>query len=626
MDGRAVGRQVRGMLGTGVPLGDGARRWLESCFGTGLGAVRVHTGPDADGLARYFGADAFTVGADVFFRAGRLNSGRAAGQVLLAHEVAHAVHQAAADPAVGPDRVVEAHSIEEYAADHAAALAVRGQAVPGPVAPARRPSHEAALVVACHSSWEHRMLGECNTDSLDIVAKALQGKKKEDKSGEYLKKLRQYLLLWETDPESVTEEQIKKHMPDLRLLRLKTSGLLVTYGELNTLADYLPEPITLDAQPKKILLPILQSVRQETYNKIGAKWLLDDESSKKNFKGSIANWQWGGFFQLILETKRLNDLTKNVGTNGKDHYYGLLARNACHFAPYSWHRWYQYHMIARDYAKKFWAQEGPWGEHLHHAWLYAGYADHFLQDSFAAGHLINKTMVMQWFVDWVKDKRIAVHDWEQVKLMTAIQQPRLAPQAMYDHSKHWPYLGVVKDPETAQEKTTKSERQEASGLTVASGAETDTVYGNYLAFLANAVVQGSTAVIHDHLNAKSLWVSSTADTEPYQVWGDDTMLTSGDGVRIASKTAQEMSQQAIDNIRATGNDGGITPQKIRDRLPIKVGDTSSGLMDLDVWHATLQRDAYGQLFGSAWARTKYAAVYAAPGRLGKVSVDDNYTN
>ena len=33
--------------------------------------------------------------------------------------------------------------------------------------------------------------------------------------------------------------------------------------------------------------------------------------------------------------------------------------------------------------------------------IYAGYADHFLQDSFAAGHLINKTLVIQWYIEWL---------------------------------------------------------------------------------------------------------------------------------------------------------------------------------------------------------------------------------
>ena len=28
----------------------------------------------------------------------------------------------------------------------------------------------------------------------------------------------------------------------------------------------------------------------------------------------------------------------------------------------------------------------------------AGYADHFLRDSFAAGHLVNKTLLIQWYI------------------------------------------------------------------------------------------------------------------------------------------------------------------------------------------------------------------------------------
>ena len=35
------------------------------------------------------------------------------------------------------------------------------------------------------------------------------------------------------------------------------------------------------------------------------------------------------------------------------------------------------------------------------ALVYAGYADHFLHDSFAAGDLANKTLIMQWYVEWL---------------------------------------------------------------------------------------------------------------------------------------------------------------------------------------------------------------------------------
>ena len=47
--------------------------------------------------------------------------------------------------------------------------------------------------------------------------------------------------------------------------------------------------------------------------------------------------------------------------------------------------------------------DGP--PHLRQALIKNGYADHFLQDSFAAGHLVNKTLVMQWWVEFVNDDK-----------------------------------------------------------------------------------------------------------------------------------------------------------------------------------------------------------------------------
>ena len=37
-----------------------------------------------------------------------------------------------------------------------------------------------------------------------------------------------------------------------------------------------------------------------------------------------------------------------------NHYRGLLARNACHFAPFAWQRWRQAHTAARDLARQAW--------------------------------------------------------------------------------------------------------------------------------------------------------------------------------------------------------------------------------------------------------------------------------
>jgi hypothetical protein len=58
-----------------------------------FGAVRIHTGADADAAARSMYAAAYTVGDDIVFAAGRFQPGTAAGRALLAHELTHVVQQ-----------------------------------------------------------------------------------------------------------------------------------------------------------------------------------------------------------------------------------------------------------------------------------------------------------------------------------------------------------------------------------------------------------------------------------------------------------------------------------------------------------------------------------------------------
>ncbi len=74
------------------PLPGGAGRprdGMEARFGIGLGHVRVHSGPQAEGLNRDLGARAFTQGHDIFFGAGQTPGDNA----LTAHELTHVVQQ-----------------------------------------------------------------------------------------------------------------------------------------------------------------------------------------------------------------------------------------------------------------------------------------------------------------------------------------------------------------------------------------------------------------------------------------------------------------------------------------------------------------------------------------------------
>ena len=87
--------------GTGAPGGDGAplpgpvRERFEPRFGHAFPEVRVHADARAAEMASSLSARAFTVGSHIVFGAGQYRPEEAAGQRLLAHELAHVVQQGA---------------------------------------------------------------------------------------------------------------------------------------------------------------------------------------------------------------------------------------------------------------------------------------------------------------------------------------------------------------------------------------------------------------------------------------------------------------------------------------------------------------------------------------------------
>jgi hypothetical protein len=71
--------------------------------GRDLGAVTLHTGAFADGLARSNNAVALTLAADIYFRTGAWNPASEEGRKLLAHELTH-VAQHRENRALGSSR------------------------------------------------------------------------------------------------------------------------------------------------------------------------------------------------------------------------------------------------------------------------------------------------------------------------------------------------------------------------------------------------------------------------------------------------------------------------------------------------------------------------------------------
>ncbi|WP_380167874.1 DUF4157 domain-containing protein [Jannaschia sp. R86511] len=610
-----AGRRIRARRGQGRRLPDGLLAALERAYRADLRQIRLHEDAEADSLARTLDADAFTSGTDIYLRAGAPRPDSDAGVELLAHEVAHVLQQSA-DPQQSTDRPdpVEPEGwlrAEDEAV--AAARAFTAETLPAGTRRHRaaRPADAGPVVVQRHSSWEHRMLGDVRTADFAAIAAGGEGRK------DYLRRVRDFLLLWSTDPD-VSAASITERFPEIRPLTLRVSGLVVTYGELNTLADYLASPAELDSMPKNLLLPLLQQVRQEGFAWVS--WVLEDQWLDKDlvfggFVGSVADTTGSDTADALWETYRLDGFTTTFGPRGINAYSSLLARNACHFAPHSWYRWEQFYLQARAFAVQAAHATGHRKDRLTNlAWINHGYADHFLHDSFAAGHLVNKTLVMQWYLDWVGTFS-SVPDWDLLQFMTLAHQPDLAGRPLYSAFHDPNRRGEVRDPQTASEHWSLARRTAVSGVR-ADGSPLGSSYKRWLAFLSVGVVQLASNTVHDHFNSSSLWVSSEDHPQAFQLYGDNTMIKGGDGYQVASATAQ-LSQRSITELLAGGTTT-VTASDIARRFPSRVHDAGSPAVS-----QSLEEWAYGyqQQAGAVFDGVKNRLVGFLRTRLAPITID-----
>lgn len=79
--------------GGGSALPDDTRAQMEGAFGANFSGVRVHTGGAAVQMNQDLQAQAFTHGSDVYFNAGKYDTGSTEGKRLLGHELTHVVQQ-----------------------------------------------------------------------------------------------------------------------------------------------------------------------------------------------------------------------------------------------------------------------------------------------------------------------------------------------------------------------------------------------------------------------------------------------------------------------------------------------------------------------------------------------------
>jgi hypothetical protein len=117
LDPRSISRALRE---PGLPLEQALREKLERSVGADLGNVRVHTGEVANRLARSIGAEAFTVGTEIFLGDDWRGADTAEGVGTLVHEATHVAQanqgRLAEVASPGRTRVLEA---EAYAHERA---------------------------------------------------------------------------------------------------------------------------------------------------------------------------------------------------------------------------------------------------------------------------------------------------------------------------------------------------------------------------------------------------------------------------------------------------------------------------------------------------------------------------
>ncbi len=88
-----LGGVTSALSGRGQPMPSTVRGFFEPRFGHNFGHVQIHTGPEADHLARAMNAKAFTLGRHIVFGSGQYEPGSSEGQRLMAHELTHVVQQ-----------------------------------------------------------------------------------------------------------------------------------------------------------------------------------------------------------------------------------------------------------------------------------------------------------------------------------------------------------------------------------------------------------------------------------------------------------------------------------------------------------------------------------------------------
>ena len=661
--------RLRQAAGGGEQLGAPMRRSMEAAFGADFSGVRVHTDSD---LAPRIGATAFTHGQDIHFAPGQYRPNDRAGTWLLSHELTHVVQQRPGRHVAPAAPTIRRHASKEHF-----------------ILGAMKPADIGAMARADDRATQLKGTGVKSKVGRIINGTVPPAGQDVDDAKAAIREQIRALENWQqvstaTDPAPLNDAYANKgksvynHKWGGQLLTVTCDGgveVPCTIGDMNALPDFFGSYDDLANVSAAIVFRTFQVIRRETYiylKELEAKLLGRSYSFDRKqdaFGGiednavSLGSSVLPGFGNAAMDVIQTTDMLKGessnneVGTPTAIAADATLGRNACHFPPESWLRWRAYHerAIALVASANDLTQLEDKGNE---AIGINAFGEHYLQDSYAAGHLINKGFVMAVAMEHVsaatkKARGMKGHHIRSLQQATAhraaysvpksakarVGNPNGPPPAALSN----PAAMTARDPQSALEaakakgkavynndplmelaakNAAKSEEMEASGLAPGSMS-----FEQYRAWLNDFWLQKITNTLHDIYCLKGLEVSSPDERNLFRIYGDSSMIKSAAGAEYTATTSQ-MSREAINTIignrrrtlvNAVAGNPAPPPKKfasteqILSRFPDRVVDDDGTEMSLERW-ATGQpmRDKIAKLVAvftkERWSEGKLTGV------------------
>lgn len=637
-DGGELSDDLTSMLqrssGGGAPIAEEVREPMEQAFGSNFADVRVHTESE---VAPRIGASAFTIGRDIHFAPGQYRPGDTSGKWLLSHELTHVIQQGSAAPAddVGVSRSAGG-CIRRHASKEHYMLGTMTPAQIKSIADAKKNVEDTGKpesFLARFKATKRPPAAELQ-EAVDAVAEQLVG-------------LANWQKLGAVDfPDPVTIDKGSTAFShtwggQLVTVPCRDGELVCTVGELNALPDFFGSYDDLGKVDRSIAFKTFQVIRRESYIYLrqleaqltGVKYSYDKKNEAfTGIEDNTISVSMG--VKLVDDVSDLMDTTdmlsgktgtgpmkKATGEVGLDESItadATLGRNACHFPPESWLRWREHHEGARTLIASVTTLD-ELGARANEAIGRNAFGEHYLQDSFAGGHLINKGFVMAVAMEHAT---LATKKWrgmdkafiDEMQTATAHRDAYQLPQAAQDRidasAQGLPAVADVlsdptmkaRDPQSALEKarsspgsaTTKKEvEMDASGIRPGS-----MTFEQYRKFLNDFWFQKITNTLHDKYCVQGLMVASPQNPNMFRIYGDGHMMESSNGAEYAAETSR-MSRTAINRLVQNkrslltpvvpGDAPALPPRPVDSvesiiaRFPNKVTDDDGTVMMLVDW-------------------------------------------